>query len=202
MEQATNDPPKRLPHGGDTRTPQAKMEVARREQQIVALRLRGVPFFEIGRVIGIGRVAAFRAFKRALHRNTDQDLQSHHCTELAKLDIEEANIWRAMDANKENWRVQMSGSAQLRGIHIRRAKLLGLDSPSKLDVRALYSAGTDEASEESLENQRAWARLSLDEQERFYEALTRPALETTATVTTLGPDTPNDDDDSAGQTED
>jgi hypothetical protein len=81
MEQATNDPPKRLPHGGDTRTPQAKLEIARREEQIVALRLRGVPFFEIGRVIGIGRVAAFRAFKRALHRATQDDLKSHHRAE-------------------------------------------------------------------------------------------------------------------------
>jgi len=28
-----------------------------------------------------------------------------------------------MDANKDDWRAQMSGTAQLRGIHVRRAKL-------------------------------------------------------------------------------
>jgi transposase-like protein len=57
-------------------------------QQIVALRLRGVSFHEIGRVIGIGRVSAFRAFNKALHRNTDQDIQTHHRTELAELEME------------------------------------------------------------------------------------------------------------------
>jgi hypothetical protein len=88
-----------------------------------------------------------------------------------------------MDANKENWQAQMSGTAQLRGIHIRRAKLLGLDAPNKIDLRGLYRIGHDEVSEEHIENQRAWARLPLDEQARIYEALTRPAIETTATVT-------------------
>jgi hypothetical protein len=61
--------------------------------------------------------------------------------------MEETNVWRAMDANKEDWRAQMSGTAQLRGIHVRRAKLLGLDAPTKLDVRGLYRTGIDEISE-------------------------------------------------------
>jgi hypothetical protein len=42
----------------------------------------------------------------------------------------------------------MSGTAQLLGIHVRRAKLLGLDAPTKLDVRGLYQSGTDEISAE------------------------------------------------------
>jgi hypothetical protein len=42
----------------------------------------------------------------------------------------------------------MSGTAQLRGIHVRRAKLLGLDAPTKLDVRGLYRTGIDEISAE------------------------------------------------------
>ena len=129
MDQLTNETRKRS--GGDARTPQARLESARREQQIVALRLRGVSFFEIGRVLGITRQSAHHAFNKALRRNTDQDIQTHHRGELAKLDMEEANVWRAMDANKENWQAQMSGTAQLRGIHVRRSKLLGLDAPTK-----------------------------------------------------------------------
>ena len=53
---------------------------------------------------------------------------------------------------------------------------------------------------EYLENQRAWARLPLDEQARIYEALTRPAIETTATVTS-GPDNRDGDAESVADDE-
>jgi hypothetical protein len=196
MDHATNDPPARRPVGGDTRTPQAKADIARRQHQIVALALRGVPFHEIGRVIGIGRVSAWKAFKKALHRQTNQDIQTHHRIELAELDMEKANVWRAMDANKEDWRAQMSGTAQLNRIHIRRAHLLGLDAPTKLDVSGIYRVGTDELSEERRETERAWQSLPIEERARIYDAfdaarkrLSAP-IETTAMVT-LGPDNRN-----------
>jgi DNA-binding CsgD family transcriptional regulator len=143
--------------GGDRRTPRAKVDIAQREQQIVALKLRGIPTPDIARVIAISRQAVNKAFKKALHRETSKDIQTHHRSELAKLDMEEANVWRAMDANKEDWRAQMSGTAQLRGIHVRRAKLLGLDAPTKLDMRGLYHTGVDEISAE----RRLARRLSL-----------------------------------------
>ena len=141
--------------GGDKRTPRAKVDIAKREQQIVALKLRGIAPPEIARVIGISRQAVNKAFKKALHRETSKDIQTHHRGELAKLDMEEANVWRSMDANKADWRVQMSGTAQLRGIHIRRAHLLGLDAPTKLDVSGIYRTGTDELSDERRETERA-----------------------------------------------
>jgi hypothetical protein len=91
MDHVTNGP-FRGAGGADKRTPQAKADIARREQQIVALRLRGVPFHEIGRVIGITRQSAFRAFHKALRRNTDQDIQTHHWSELAELDAHQARL--------------------------------------------------------------------------------------------------------------
>src|ERR1700722_3419787 len=148
--------------GGDTHTPQARLDIARREEQTVALRLRRIPFSAIARPVGINKSNVVRAFNKALRRSTEQNLSAHHRIELAELEVEQANIWRAMDANKENWQAQMSGTAQLRGIHIRRAKLLGLDAPYKLDVSGIYRSGADEMSDEHLENQRAWARLPLD----------------------------------------
>jgi hypothetical protein len=169
MDQATNDPPRRRPHGGDTHTPQAKADTARREQQIVALRLRGVSFFEIGRVLGISRQSAHRAFHKALRRGTDEDIQTQHRGELGKLEMEEANVWRAMDANKDDWRAQMSGTAQLRGIHVRRAKLLGLDAPTKLDVRGLYRTGIDEISAERQARRAVLEALPIEEQRRIYD---------------------------------
>jgi hypothetical protein len=51
MNQLSNDPAKTA--GGDTRTPVAKAAIARREQQIVELRLRNIPFAAIGRAVGI-----------------------------------------------------------------------------------------------------------------------------------------------------
>ena len=78
--------------------------------------------------------------------------------------MEETNVWRAMDANKEDWRAQMSGTAQLRGIHVRRAKLLGLDAPTKLDVRGLYRTGIDEISAERQARRAVLEALPIEEQ--------------------------------------
>src|SRR5580698_10480510 len=145
----------RRPEGGDKRSPAAKVDIAKREEQIVALRLRSVSFSEIGRTVGVSKQAAVKA----LRRNTDFDIQSHHRSELAKLDLEEANVWRVMDANKDKPKVQFDGTSQLRGIHIRRAKLLGLDAPAKLDVRAIYATGHGEVTAARMARQAAIERL-------------------------------------------
>jgi hypothetical protein len=184
--------------GGDTRTPQARVDIARREEQIVALRLRRIPFSAIARTVGVNKSNAIRAFYKALRRNTEQALSAHHRVELAELEAEQANVWRAMDANKENWQAQMSGTAQLRGIHIRRAKLLGLDAPSKLDISGISRTGADEMSDERRETERAWLSLPPEERARIYDtfdaarARLNAPVETTATVT-IGPDNRNPD---------
>jgi len=83
-------------------------------------------------------------------------------------------------------------------VHIRRAHLLGLDAPTKLDVSGIYRKGTDEMSEERRETEQAWRSLPVEEQMRIYDAfdaartrLNAP-IETTATVTS-GPDNRNPD---------
>jgi hypothetical protein len=155
--------------GGDKRTPTAKADIAQREQQIVALRLRGVPFQDIGSAVGITRQSAHRAFHKALRRNTDRDLQVHHLSENAKLDMEEANIWRVMDAHKDDPKVQLAGEDRLLRIHIRRAKLLGLDAPTKLDISGIYRKGENQQSAESLARQRVYEAMTNEEQEAIYE---------------------------------
>jgi hypothetical protein len=89
----------------------------------------------------------------------------------------------------------------LNRIHIRRAKLLGLDAPAKLDIGAFYKKGGDELSGERLARQRVLEELPLEEQERIYEifeaARKRAAgkfIETIATPIANGPAKPNDDD--------
>src|ERR1700674_5135417 len=71
MDQAPFEPPKRG-RGGDTHTPQARVDIARREEQIVALRLRHIPFAAIARTVGVNKSNAIRAFTKALRRTTDQ----------------------------------------------------------------------------------------------------------------------------------
>ena len=186
--------------GGDKRTFRAKVDIAKREQQIVALKLRGIAVPEIARVIGISPRAVHAAFNKALRRQTEEALDAWHRTELGGLAMEAANIWRLMDLtdNKNNWKAQASLEDRLMRIHIRRAKLLGLDAPTKLDVSGIYRTGADEMSEERRETHRAWQAMPLEEQARIYDAfdaararLNAP-IETTATVT-IGPDNRNPD---------
>ena len=186
--------------GGDHRTAQAKLDAARREEQIVALRLRRHTFAEIGRTLGISRVAAYKGFMRALHRNADKDIKSFHAMELEDLELEQADIWKILDrpGNEENDKVRLQCYDRLNRVHIRRARLLGLDAPQKLDLRGLYRSGGEEMSAERLERRRILQALPIEEQIRLYEIFAEAkkraaALEMTATVTTVtsGSDTRN-----------
>jgi hypothetical protein len=196
MDQLPFDTPKRG-RGGDTHSPQAKVDIAKRENQIVELRLRNISFAAIGRAVGVSKTAAIKAFYKALRRNTDQDISTHHRSELAKLEMEETRYWQALDTHKENWQAVAALSGSLNRIHTRRARLLGLDAPTKLDVSGIYKRGGDEISAEQFENERVWQSLPVEEQIRIYEALTdakkrlSAPIETTATVT-RGPDNRND----------
>src|ERR1700731_3182148 len=184
--------------GGDTRTPSAKQAIARREEQIVALKLRHHSYSAIARVVGISRQSAQKAFLKALRRNTDQDIQSHLRSELAELDAQQAKLWTVVDNNKVSEKNLIAAINAMNRIHIRRAHLLGLDAPTKLDVSGIYRKGTDELSDERRETERAWQSLPIEERARIYDAfdaartrLNTP-IETTARVTS-GPDNRNPD---------
>src|ERR1700737_377248 len=118
MDQLPFDTPKRG-RGGDTRTPQAKFEIARRENQIVELRLRNISFAAIGRAVGISKKGGGKAFHKTLHRNTDQDISTHHRSELAKLEMEETRLWQVLDTHKENWQATATCISGLNRIHVR-----------------------------------------------------------------------------------
>jgi len=193
---------KRLPEGGDKHSPAAKVEIGRREQQVVELKLRGYSYAEIGRVVGVSKQACEKLFKRALHRNTDADIQTHHRIELAKLELEELEIWKILDRpeNKEQDKIRLACFGRLKDIHIRRAKLLGLDAPTKLDVTDIYKRGGNDASAEQLAREAVIEALPIEEQRRIYELFyqagkraaagdfSQPAMETTVSS---GPDNRN-----------
>src|ERR1700676_3337982 len=168
MDQAPFEPPKRG-RGGDTHTPQARVDIARREEQIVALRLRHIPFAAIARTVGVNKSNAIRAFNKALRRNTDQDIATHHRSELAELDAQQAKLWTVVDNNKVSEKNLIAAINAMNRIHIRRAHLLGLDAPTKLDVSGIYRKDTDELSDERRETERAWQSLPIEERARIYD---------------------------------
>jgi hypothetical protein len=194
----TNESSKSARGGGDTHSRQARQEIARREEQIVALRLRHHSFGAIARVVGVSKQAVRKAYFKALRRNTDQDIQTHHRSELAELDAQQAKLWTVVDNSKVSEKNLIAAINAMNRIHIRRARLRGLDAPTKFDVSGIYRIGTDEMSEERRETERAWRSLPVEEQMRIYDAfdaartrLNAP-IETTATVTS-GPDNRNPD---------
>ena len=151
---------------------------------------QGIPIIEgLELTAGISRQSAQKAFLRALHRNTAADIQTHHRSELAELDAQQAKLWTVVDNPKVSEKNLIAAINAMNRIHIRRAHLLGLDAPTKLDVSGIYRIGTDEMSEERRETERAWRSLPVEEQMRIYDAfdaartrLNAP-IETTATVT-------------------
>jgi hypothetical protein len=112
---------------------------AKREEQIVALRLSGHTFGAIATAVGVTPAAAQKSFTGALARNANKDLETYHRTELAALDLQYAEIWR-LDApeNQNKVRRLLSCQGRLIRIHVRRARLLGLDAPRMLNVQAIY----------------------------------------------------------------
>ena len=174
MDQLSNEPSKR-PAGGDKRTPQAKENIAKREQQIVALRLRHHSFTAIGRVVGVSKQSARSAFNKALRRNTDQDIQTVHRSELAELDAEASAAWELTDT-KDSPKTRAAGLAALNRIHIRRARLLGLDAPQKLDVSGIYQRGGDDLSAEQRAREAVIEALPIEEQRRIYELFYQAGL--------------------------
>jgi hypothetical protein len=78
-----------------------------------------------------------------------------------------------MDANKDDPSVQFAGTAQLRGIHIRRAKLLELDAPAKLNLRTTFSTGQGDVTAARMARQAALERLSLEDQNALAEIYDR-----------------------------
>ena len=116
-----------------------------------------------------------------------------------ELEAEAAKLWNIIDVKDQTARNITSALNTMNRIHIRRAKLLGLDAPTKLDVGAFYARGTSQLSEERLRRQAVLAALPRAEQERLYDMFAAArkraaggAIETAATPAISGPVSRND----------
>jgi hypothetical protein len=153
----------------------AKQAIAQREQQVVALRLRHHSFTAIGRVVGISRQNAQKAFARALRRNTAIDIHTIHRSELAELELEAAAAWELADI-KDNPKARAMGLLALNRIHLRRARLLGLDAPVKLDVSSIYQRGGADHEAEQRAREAVIEALPIADQRYIYEMFYQAGL--------------------------
>ena len=173
MDSLTNKP--RKPRGGgDTRSQQARSEAARRQDQVVALRLRRVKFDVIGRMLDISKQSAQKIFTRALRSNVTEDLESYHRRQIAELELERERVWQIAEAaDKKDSRVQLACIRALDRIHIRTARLLGLDASQKLDLQKIYQTADERASAASPPQDLVYAYMPHDEQAFIYDSYDR-----------------------------
>jgi hypothetical protein len=90
---------------------------------------------------------------------------------MGQLRMEATNIWRLMELteNKNDWRAQSALQDRLMRIHIRHAKLLGLDAPTKLDVSGIYQRGGADLEAEQRAREAVIEALPIEEQRRIYD---------------------------------
>jgi hypothetical protein len=100
-----------------------------RERLAVTLRIDGLTYAEIGARLGVSDRMASRVVNRAMNRVLREPVGQLVDLELARLD----GLWAAM------WPKAMRGSARHAEVCVRiserRSRLLGLDQPSKLEMR-------------------------------------------------------------------
>ena len=99
-----------------------------RGMQALSLRLGGASYREIGRTLGVSHVTAFRYLRWAMREYAAEPATQIRDMEVARLDRLMAGHWeKAINGDVNSTRTVLT-------IMDRRAKLLGLDAPQKLDV--------------------------------------------------------------------
>lgn len=110
-------------------SPGGSIAVRERERVAVQLRIDGLTYDEIGARLGVSRRMASRIVNRAMNRVLREPVGQLVDLESARLDA----LWQAM------WPRALAGSARHAEVCVRicerRARLLGLDQPAKLEMR-------------------------------------------------------------------
>jgi len=111
----------------------AEIQIAARQREARALQLRkaGASFEQIGRALGVSTPRAWRIFQRALDRVVADPLEDLRRLETLRLDALLMVMWPHAMAGK-GWAVD-----RCLAIMQRRARLLGLDAPTKHEVMTI-----------------------------------------------------------------
>ena len=114
--------------------------VIAKEQEIVKLRRGGLPFDLIGERVGLSTSGAQRAYERSLARVVKEDVDAIRQVETERLDLAQSAIWGKV-LQGDNASIQ-----SLIRIMDRRAKLLGLDQPTRIQAEVItYDANSIES---------------------------------------------------------
>lgn len=128
------------PKGGRPRGGQPDPAVIKREQEIVKLRRGGLTWDLIGERLGIHLTTAQKGYERALARVVKEDVDAIRTLETERLDIAQSAIWGNV-LKGDNPSI-----ANLLRIMERRAKLLGLDQPTRIQAEVIsYDADSIQA---------------------------------------------------------
>lgn len=107
-----------------------------RDGRAWSLRLSGATYAEIGAALGVTRQRAEQICKRMLveHSPSEEDVDEHRKTSIARLDRMTRAVWRqALEGNQ-------GAIDRVLRIEERRARLMGLDGPTKSTVEVVDGA--------------------------------------------------------------
>jgi len=127
--------------GGRPRGGAPKPEVTQREAEVVKLRRGGLTWDLIGERVGLTASGAYNAYERALKRVVKEDVDAIRQVETERLDLAQSAIWgKVLQGDNPS-------IANLLRIMERRARLLGLDQPTKIQAEVISYDANDIRSE-------------------------------------------------------
>lgn len=128
-------PPRRKKSPGRPKGLPPKPDVVAREQEVVKLRRTGLTWDLIGERLNLSTAGAHRAYQNALRRAVQEDVDAIRQIEGERLDVAQNAIWGEV-LQGDNQAVNT-----LIRIMERRAKLLGLDQPIRIQQEVITYDG-------------------------------------------------------------
>ncbi len=112
----------------ETNTSERRLEAIEKQAQALELRKAGVSFPNIAKALGYGGPSgAYNAVHSAIRRVLREPVEALVNMEMARLDDIAFALWPAVKRGEEK------ASARMLDVMTRRAKMLGLDAPAKLE---------------------------------------------------------------------
>ena len=115
-------------------TPRITEEGALRRARILELRRQRWTWPEIGRDVGISPQRAFQLYQKALVEIPTPHLEEHRAEELVLIDDAINNLIGIAKDAKVTPHARIEAWNSVRGWAERKAKLLGLDAPDRVEV--------------------------------------------------------------------
>jgi len=118
----------------ESKTSQRRIEAADKQRQALELRARGVGFSKIASELGYRSASgAFRAVAAGLRKTLQEPAAQLRSLEVERLARLETVLWARLPSN-------INAADKLLRVWERRAKLLGLDEPTRLQLEQVLAS--------------------------------------------------------------